>query len=145
MTPDIALGCCSNVYIRQMTFAHAGDQEIGHSHTYDHISLVSSGSALVEVYDEAAQDYLAGREFHAPAMVFVQEGRVHRITATTDNTVVCCVHALRDSDGEIIDPAMFPAPQTQALTVSEYRRRTGRTLTSPITRLPEPYQDRVFE
>jgi hypothetical protein len=128
-----------------MTFARAGDQEVGHSHTHDHISLVSAGSALVEIYDEDRKDYLPGRVFTAPAMVFVQQGRVHRITAQQADTVVCCVHALRDNTEEIIDPSMFPVPLTQADTAEQYRQLTGRTLVSPVERLPQPYQDRVFE
>jgi quercetin dioxygenase-like cupin family protein/heme exporter protein D len=101
--PDIKLMCVANVYVRQMTFQHAGDIELGHTHPFDHSTLVSAGKVRVTVNDVAT-------EYAAPTMIFIKAEEFHKLEALEDGTVVSCIHALRDGHGveDIVDPASIP-------------------------------------
>lgn len=77
----------------------------GHHHDYDHVTLVASGSVRVKfaAVPEAGipEEY---REYKAVSTFVTRSFREHEITSLEPNTVVCCVHALRDENGEIIVP-----------------------------------------
>jgi hypothetical protein len=99
----ISIGCVSNVYVRQMLFANAGDVERGHSHCFDHLSLLASGSVLCNVNGQET-------EFSSPAMIFIKKDLMHEFVALEGNTLIYCIHALRDGPnvGDIIDPDSVP-------------------------------------
>lgn len=102
--PLIKIGSVSNIYVRQMHFLNAGDIEYGHSHEFDHLSLLSSGKVM---------SIVDGKEsvFEAPMMIFIKKGIQHEFVALEDNTVLYCVHALRNGDKveDIVDPDSIPA------------------------------------
>jgi quercetin dioxygenase-like cupin family protein len=101
--PDIHIGCVANLYSRMMHFRKAGDTEIGHTHQFDHLTLLAKGKLKVVVEGVATV-------FAAPQMIYIHKDKVHELQALTDETVAYCIHALRDKDtGEILDPAMIPA------------------------------------
>jgi hypothetical protein len=102
--PDIKVIACSNVYIRQMQFNAKGDVEVGHCHTFDHATLLSSGSVIYEVLDGLNGNTVEYKEFKAPTMIFVAKDKFHRLTALEDNTVCACIHALRTITEDIISP-----------------------------------------
>lgn len=102
--PVVEVIAVSNVYSRMMFFKNHGDVEIGHAHTYDHATLVSSGSVLYEVLDGPNGDTIAAKRFFAPGFIFVEKNKFHRITALEDNTVCACIHALRTIDEELVSP-----------------------------------------
>jgi quercetin dioxygenase-like cupin family protein len=86
-----------------MHFEKAGDTEIGHTHQFDHLTLLAKGKIRVTVEGVAS-------EFTAPQMIWIHKDKVHELVALVDNTVAYCIHALRDkNDNEIIDPSMIPA------------------------------------
>lgn len=87
-----------------MHFLKTGDRNEGHVHNYDHITLLSKGSVEVDVEGNKTT-------FVAPHMIYVTKGKRHFLTALEDNTVACCVHALRTGEREedILDPSMIPA------------------------------------
>lgn len=101
--PDIKIGCVANLYSRMMVFNSAGDTEIGHTHQFDHLTLLASGSLRVTVEGQTT-------DFHAPHMIYIHADKVHELVALTPNTVAYCIHALRDKDDPqtILDPAMVP-------------------------------------
>lgn len=101
--PIPSIGVVSNVFVRQMEFASAGDVEQGHKHPYDHMTLLAKGALRVVVDGEAS-------EFHAPMMIFIRAEKEHELTALEDGTVAYCVHGLRGDDktDDLIDPAMVP-------------------------------------
>lgn len=100
--PIVQLGCVANLWSRMMYFEHAGDIEPGHTHQFDHLTLLAKGKLKVTVDGNVA-------EFTAPTMIYIKEGKVHELEALTDQTVAYCIHALRDKDtGEVLDPAMIP-------------------------------------
>jgi quercetin dioxygenase-like cupin family protein len=101
--PQIKIGCVANLYSRMMHFAKAGDIEIGHTHQFDHLTLLAKGKLKVTVEGNAT-------EFTAPHMIYIHKDKVHELEALTDETVAYCIHALRDKEtNEILDPSMIPA------------------------------------
>lgn len=102
-SPKVNLGCVANLFSRQMHFEKAGDTELGHTHPFDHLTLLAAGSVKVTV---------EGKEtiFKAPHMIYIHKDKVHKLEALEDNTVAYCIHALRDGNGvdDILDPAMIP-------------------------------------
>lgn len=81
------------VYAREQTLK-AGFEVEKHEHTYDHLSFLCSGSALLEVAGEL--QHLTG-----PCATVVKAGQKHRIQAITDITWLC-IHAESVADPEII-------------------------------------------
>lgn len=102
-SPDISIGCVANLYSRMMHFKRAGDFEVGHTHQFDHLTLLAKGQLRVTV---------DGIEtvFTAPHMIYIHKDKVHEMVALVDDTVAYCIHALRDGGAvdDIIDPSMIP-------------------------------------
>jgi quercetin dioxygenase-like cupin family protein len=101
--PIIKLGCVANLFTRQMHFLKSGDIEYGHTHQFDHLTLLSAGKLQVTV-DGKATDFIA------PQMIYIAKDKVHELVALEDNTVTYCIHALRFGENveDIIDPEMVP-------------------------------------
>ena len=108
--PEITIIAVSNVFCRLMTFKNKGDIEEGHKHTYHHATLVSSGSVRVEILDDGNKNILFSKEFTAPNFIFTDKDKNHRLISLEDNTVCSCIHAVRDIEGEIVDPAFLIEP-----------------------------------
>ena len=101
--PIVHIGCVANLFSRMMRFEKAGDTEIGHTHQFDHLTLLAKGKLKVTVEGVVS-------EFTAPHMIYIRKDKVHELEALTDETVAYCIHALRDKDNnEILDPSMIPA------------------------------------
>lgn len=102
--PTIAIGCVSNLFSRMMHFKKAGDIEQGHTHSFDHLTLLASGKLRVEVNGEVT-------DFTAPNMIFIKAEFTHKLTSLEDNTIAFCIHALRkdDGSGDILDPKSIPS------------------------------------
>jgi quercetin dioxygenase-like cupin family protein len=109
-SPEIKIIALSNVYSRLMHFLKKGDIENGHKHTYDHATLVSSGSVLVEVLDELTGEPISSKTFSSPNMVFIHKDKIHRLIALEDNTVCSCIHAIRTIEDEIVDSDFLIEP-----------------------------------
>jgi hypothetical protein len=101
--PQVKLGLVSNVWSKMMHFEKCGDLEQGHSHKFDHITLLASGKLQVRANGKPS-------EFVAPNMIFIKAGVEHELTALEDNTVCYCIHAIRDGERveDIVDPTMIP-------------------------------------
>lgn len=100
--PVVHIGCVANLFSRMMHFEKAGDIEIGHTHQFDHLTLLAKGKLKVTVDGNTT-------EFIAPHMIYIHKDKVHELEALTDETVAYCIHALRDKDNnDILDPSMIP-------------------------------------
>lgn len=100
--PEVALGLVANLFSRQMHFKRAGDVEQGHTHQFDHLTLLAKGSLKVTVNGEVTY-------FAAPQMIYIHKDHEHELVALEDDTVAYCIHALRTKDqSEIIDSSMVP-------------------------------------
>lgn len=132
MSPKIKILAISNVYCRLMNFEKAGDIEEGHTHTYDHGTLLSKGKLKVEMLEEN-DTIISSKIFEAPTFVYINKDKKHKLTALEDDTVACCIHALRTIDENIIDPDSFiestEIPETEK-DVSEKAHLREKTVTS---------------
>jgi quercetin dioxygenase-like cupin family protein len=99
--PEVNIGTVANVFVRQMHFAASGDQELGHGHPYDHLTLLAKGQMSVLIGDKETM-------FTAPSMIYIEANTQHTLTAASENTVAYCIHALREPTGDIIAPNMVP-------------------------------------
>ena len=92
-----------NVYVKTMRFKESGFMYCGHHHTYDHVTLVASGKVRVK-FGAVPEGNLPEeeKEYTGSSMFVTRSYREHEITALEDNTIVCCIHAIRNIDGEII-------------------------------------------
>jgi quercetin dioxygenase-like cupin family protein len=101
--PLIKIGCVANLYSRMMHFEKEGDKELGHTHQFNHLTLLASGSLKV---------IANGKEtvFKAPNMIYIHKNIVHELISLEDNTVAYCIHALRNGEevDDIIDPETVP-------------------------------------
>lgn len=68
-----------------MFFKNAGDTEFGHTHQFDHATLVAYGSVLVRV---------CGKEtlFKAPQLIWISKDLEHELVAQEAGTVCACLH-----------------------------------------------------
>lgn len=92
------MGFFGNIWVRQNHFSTAGDTNGGgHTHHFDHVTLLAKGRVLVKV-----EGYPA-KEFSAPTFIVIKKEHKHCFTALEDGTLYYCVFALRDVDGEVTD------------------------------------------
>jgi len=102
--PTVKISCVHNLFTRMMHFANAGDTEIGHTHQFDHATLVAHGSVLVRC---------RGKEtvFKAPHLIWIAAELRHELVAQEDGTVCVCLHTVESAHmgGEIVSPDMIPA------------------------------------
>jgi quercetin dioxygenase-like cupin family protein len=103
-TPEVKIGLVANLFSKMMVFKAAGDVEQGHTHSFDHLTLLAAGGLIVR-----ANGY--STTFTAPAMIYIRADVQHELEATAPDTVAYCIHALRNPDksGDVIDPSMVPA------------------------------------
>lgn len=94
-----------NVYVKEMRFTESNQTYCGHHHDYDHVTMVAAGKVRVKfaAIPEAGIEEEV-KEYNAVSTFVTRSFREHEITALTPDTVVCCIHAIRDVNGEIIVP-----------------------------------------
>ena len=68
-SPEIKMLAISNVFSRLMHFKKAGDIEVGHTHSYDHGTLLSSGSVQVDMLNDNNQ-IVSTKTFVAPTFIY---------------------------------------------------------------------------
>lgn len=105
-----------NIFTRTMYFAKAGEVVHGHTHNFDHVTLVLAGGVRIKYGRKINGEMVfeGEREFYAPkqmngdggqeAQVLIKKDIFHEITALEDNTHCWCVFAHRDPDtGEVVE------------------------------------------
>lgn len=101
--PKGKISVVANTWIKQMHFVKAGDMNDGHTHIFDHQTLLGKGKVRVTVNEKIS-------EFTAPTIIFIRAGLKHQIEALEDDTICYCIHAIRDGERveDIIDPSDIP-------------------------------------
>lgn len=101
--PKVTIGLVENMFVRMMSFESIGAYEPGHTHDFDHLTLLGSGSLRV-IISGTVTDYTA------PAMIYIKADVEHELLALEPNTNAYCIHALRDTNvsEDIISPDMLP-------------------------------------
>jgi quercetin dioxygenase-like cupin family protein len=89
--PQIDLQIVDNVFVKLHHFLQVGDTHDGHSHPFDHITLLAAGSVNM-VHDNGEAVY------KSPHLIVTPKGIKHQFTALEPNTVFCCIHAIREKD-----------------------------------------------
>jgi len=109
--PQTDLKIVDNVFVKLHHFVRVGDTDHGHAHTFDHITLLSSG-AVKMVHDNGEAEY------KAPHLIVTPKGIKHQFTALEPNTVFCCIHAIRDGDGvdDVASPDITPEQAFDLMT-----------------------------
>lgn len=101
-------GQFGNVWSRNITLPEVGSVHPGHCHNFDHRTYVVYGAIHVKAFrvDPATQrpivETVVERNFKAPAMVNIRKDMWHTMTALEPNTMVQCVYAMRDKDGDVV-------------------------------------------
>lgn len=90
-SPTTDLKIVDNVFVKMHFFNNAGDTHEGHAHSFDHITLLASGSVNM-VHDNGQAEY------KAPHLIVTPKGVKHQFTALEPNTVFCCIHAIREKN-----------------------------------------------
>ena len=88
----------SGVYTKQMMLPK-GHFVVSHAHTYDHLSILASGTVIVKT-DEGSQVYFA------PACITIQKHVNHLITAVEDAHWFC-IHATTETDPDKVDEVLI--------------------------------------
>jgi hypothetical protein len=91
------LGYFGNIWVKQNVLLKAGQYALGHTHEFDHVSLLTQGSALVEV------DGCEPKVFKSPVFIVIKKEHRHKFTALEDKTMWYCVFAMRNLDGEVVN------------------------------------------
>jgi hypothetical protein len=90
----------SNILIRPNSLPNVGDSCGGHSHNFDHTTLVLAGA--VHVVARFPDGRRVEADFKAPAHFLVKAEVAHDIVATQPDTLFWCVYAHRDPQGEVV-------------------------------------------
>lgn len=77
----------------------AGESHDQHVHTYDHLSILASGTAWVTVDDKTEC-------FTGPVCLTIAAGKSHKVTALTDIHWFC-VHSTDETDPAKIDQTLI--------------------------------------
>lgn len=91
-SPHTDVKIVDNVFVKLHYFHNVGDTHEGHSHAFDNITLLDSGSVLMK-HDNGESEY------KAPYLIVTPKGITHQFIALEPGTVFCCIHAIRDGDG----------------------------------------------
>jgi hypothetical protein len=92
------LGYYGNIWVRQHSIPKAGGRGSGgHTHLFDHVTLLVKGSVSVEVEGEEP------KEFTAPTFIVIRKEKRHGFTALVDDVIYYCVFAMRNINGEVVD------------------------------------------
>jgi hypothetical protein len=92
------LGYFGNIWVRQNIIEEAGESHLGHTHYFDHVTLLIRGKIKIEVESNNTL-----KEFEAPTFIVIRKELNHKITALTDSVLYYCIFALRNLDGDVIE------------------------------------------
>ena len=89
-----------NVFIRPNKLAKAGDRTDGHTHNFDHTTILFKGSFRITARLPNGTEVV--REAQAPAHFLIRAEVSHEIVATADDTEYWCVYSHRTPQGEVV-------------------------------------------
>lgn len=98
MNDQCAVGYYGNVFVRMHLLTKAGDKGESHKHEFDHITFVTRGKVRVVVKDGG--DFVVSEGGFFP----VPRDQEHQVEALEDDSRIWCVFALRDDQGQVVNP-----------------------------------------
>lgn len=92
-----------NIFVKLMTLDSPGKKIRGHAHTYDHVTLIATGSVWMR--KEGIEE-----RHDAPKLVITPAGIEHEFECIEGPALICCTHAIRDGalEHEVADPSIRP-------------------------------------
>lgn len=92
-----------NLFVKLNHLRMAGDKMLGHSHTFDHVTLLLG---KVWMRKDGAQEMHEGIK-----LLVTPAGVEHEFEAIDGPAILCCIHAIRDGDAEhdVAPPHITPA------------------------------------
>lgn len=103
-------GPFGNIYVRPMDFPDVGSVVRGHTHNYDHLTIVMRGALLCRAYASDPNDSSYGHvgptkevSVEAPALIRVRKTMWHEFVALKPRSFAMCVFALRDREGNVVN------------------------------------------
>ena len=88
-----------NIFIRPNYLDEIGDRVDGHTHNFDHTTIIFQGA--VHVKATLPDGTIQEGDFTSPAHFLVKANVEHEITATTPNTIFWCVYSHQDPQGRV--------------------------------------------
>lgn len=104
-------GKYGNLYIRPMPLLQKSGEIKGHTHYFDHVTLLSSGAIRCFRQDIHGVN-LEVTEHFAPTTIEIPAKIYHKFVALEDNTQAFCIFALRDEDGIPCDSCDSPCRES---------------------------------
>jgi hypothetical protein len=89
-----------NVFIRANKLAKAGDLTAGHTHNFDHTTIIFKGAVRITAKLPNGTEIV--READAPAHFLIRAEVTHEIVATADDTEYWCVYSHRTHQGDVV-------------------------------------------
>lgn len=91
------------VYAKEWKSPGKGSWIKQHSHNYDHLSYLASGTVEVKIEGEAP------KVFTAPIGINIKANLQHKVTALTDGVLWLCIHAIPSDlrDSEMIEKSLI--------------------------------------
>lgn len=88
-----------NVFIRPNYLAAVGDRIDGHTHAFDHTTIIFTGGVHVRAL--LPDGTVLERDFSAPSHFLVRAEVQHTIIAIAPDTTFWCVYSHRDPQGRV--------------------------------------------
>lgn len=92
-----------NIFIRPSIMSYKGLSIDGHTHNFDHTTIVFRGA--VNVIVTKPDGTIIVKDFVAPSHFLVEADAKHQITALEDDTEFWCVYSHRTPQGDITQVA----------------------------------------
>lgn len=89
-----------NIFIRPNPLPKAGDKTDGHTHNFDHTTIVFKGA--IHVKATLPDSSVIERDYVAPAHCLIKADVTHEITALVDDTVFWCVYSHHTPQGDVV-------------------------------------------
>lgn len=89
-----------NIFIRSNRLEKAGDKTDGHTHNFDHTTIVFTGGIRITAKLPNGEQVV--REATAPAHFLIRADVHHEIVALQDGTQYWCVYSHRNHQGDVV-------------------------------------------
>ena len=94
---SIEIKLCDGLFVKTIAIKHKHTLVPQHSHTYDHLSMLAVGSIRIWKDGSCLGDFIA------PHGIVIEKLTKHTFLSLEDNTLIYCIHNLRDAEAVSID------------------------------------------
>lgn len=96
-----------NIFIRPMSLHQVGESIDGHTHNFDHTTVVFSGAVRIEATlldgSQIVREFKSPRwDYGGPSHALIKADVTHKLIATEPNTILWCVYSHRNAQGDVV-------------------------------------------